>query len=65
LNSTLQGKRRLSVLFSCVSSITIAMFVILLLLQALSRSNYGSQPLLSNYSISIYFDFTEVQGQVL
>jgi len=31
------------------------MFVILLLLQALSRSSYGSHPLLSNYSISIHF----------
>jgi len=45
----------LSVLVSCVSTIIIAMFVILLLLQALSPSSYGSQPLLSNYSISIHF----------
>jgi len=41
------------------------MFVLFWLLQALSQSSYGSQPLLSNYSISIHFDFTEVQGQVL
>jgi len=65
LNSTLQGKHRLFVLVSCVSTIIIAMFVLFWLLQALSQSSYGSQPLLSNYSISIHFDFTEVQGQVL
>jgi len=56
---------RISVPFSCVSTVIIVIFVLLLLLQALSRSSYDSQPLLSNYSISIHFDFTEVQCQVL
>ncbi|XP_027910237.1 uncharacterized protein LOC114169324 isoform X3 [Vigna unguiculata] len=55
LNSTLQGKCRLSVLVSCVSTIIIAMFVLLLLLQALSRSSYGSQPLLSIESKQLWF----------
>jgi len=37
----------------------------LLLLQALSRSNYGSEPMLRNCGISINSSFTEVEGRVL
>lgn len=39
--------------------------MLFLLFQALSRSNYGSEPMLRNCGISINSGFTEVEGRVL